>query len=167
MTDDIADDSAAILSDALSVTHLKKKLKKLENGNGNSTIPKGQWERRLQTDILMAKQALCDALSVERKPEALTKPVHVKNSAEASSSSATSTTTTTYASSTENISRLLENWMKASPSAKINNGAKSAKHFLIDDAHPVHIYWDLKNAKFSDNPEPLSATSSYIYLLSC
>ncbi|XP_020255555.1 LOW QUALITY PROTEIN: myb-related protein 306-like [Asparagus officinalis] len=108
-------------------THLKKKLKKLENGNGNSTIPKGQWERRLQTDIQTAKQALCDALSIEREPEALTKPkpIHVKNSA-ASSSSATSTTTTTYASSTENISRLLENWMKTSPSAKINNGSNSA-----------------------------------------
>ncbi|ONK80464.1 uncharacterized protein A4U43_C01F18000 [Asparagus officinalis] len=31
-----------------------------------------------------------------------------------------------------------------------------AKHFLVDDAYPVHVYWDLKNAKFSDDPGPLS-----------
>ncbi|KAK6123321.1 hypothetical protein DH2020_042930 [Rehmannia glutinosa] len=102
-------------------THLKKKLQKLqghhhdENGKitGNSSssssdsksISKGQWERRLQTDIHMAKKALCEALSLD-KPN--------------TSSSIDSKTfslpqqTSTYASSTENIARLLENWTKKS-----------------------------------------------------
>lgn len=98
-------------------THLKKKLMKKEEGqdgqntsnspkeglssnstsssssHNNNNSNKGQWERRLQTDIHMAKRALCEALSLD-KPEFLpgpNKPV--------------------YASSTENIARLLENWM--------------------------------------------------------
>ncbi|ONK80920.1 uncharacterized protein A4U43_C01F23260 [Asparagus officinalis] len=38
------------------------------------------------------------------------------------------------------------------------------KHFLVDDAHPVHVYWDLKNSKFFDDPEPLS--DYYVALIS-
>ncbi|KAJ6368476.1 hypothetical protein OIU78_000965 [Salix suchowensis] len=62
-------------------THLKKKLKKLQAGQegqsrdglsvtGSQQICRGQWERRLQTDIHMARQALCEALSPE-KPDSL------------------------------------------------------------------------------------------------
>ncbi|KAK9066542.1 hypothetical protein SSX86_013865 [Deinandra increscens subsp. villosa] len=107
-------------------THLKKKLDRVhdhldqENHHhhhrqqGNSkgshsssssetTMSKGQWERRLQTDIHMAKQALCDALSLDNKsinlPEII--PPSVPS-------------TTTYASSAENIARLLPNWMNSS-----------------------------------------------------
>ncbi|KAK6148533.1 hypothetical protein DH2020_019445 [Rehmannia glutinosa] len=63
-------------------THLKKKLQKLqghhhdENGkitgisssssSDSKSISKGQWERRLQTDIHMAKKALCEALSLDK-----------------------------------------------------------------------------------------------------
>ncbi|KAG0480496.1 hypothetical protein HPP92_011354 [Vanilla planifolia] len=55
-------------------THLKKKLRKLdgepEGGidgfSNHQPIAKGQWEKRLQTDINMAKQALQEALSMER-----------------------------------------------------------------------------------------------------
>ncbi|PON67317.1 MYB transcription factor [Trema orientale] len=105
-------------------TYLKKKLSKLQAGlEGNShsregfsssqpTMSRGQWERRLQTDIRMAKQALSEALSPE-KSTSLTdqKP---------SSSGCPSTTkqvpqTSTYASSTENISRLLKSWMRNPP----------------------------------------------------
>ncbi|PON42679.1 MYB transcription factor [Parasponia andersonii] len=105
-------------------TYLKKKLSKLQAGlEGNShsreefsssqpTMSRGQWERRLQTDIRMAKQALSEALSPE-KSTSLTdqKP---------SSSGFPSTTkqvpqTSTYASSTENISRLLKSWMRNPP----------------------------------------------------
>ncbi|KAL0450462.1 UNVERIFIED_CONTAM: Myb-related protein [Sesamum latifolium] len=51
-------------------THLKKKLKKLQNGSeygfsSNNSISRGQWERRVQADIKTAKQALHDALSVD------------------------------------------------------------------------------------------------------
>ncbi|KAH7833261.1 hypothetical protein Vadar_004572 [Vaccinium darrowii] len=54
-------------------THLKKKLKKLQGQDGHNeeeisssssskSITKSQWERRLQTDIHMAKKALYEAL---------------------------------------------------------------------------------------------------------
>lgn len=83
-------------------THLRKKLKKInqtgdENEVEENSIPqvKGQWERRLQTDIHMAKQALCEALSLD-KPT----PILAENQ------------TSPYASNTENIARLLEKWMK-------------------------------------------------------
>ncbi|KAG6635463.1 hypothetical protein I3843_11G043700 [Carya illinoinensis] len=101
-------------------THLKKKLRKLNHSAGpgdhdhnqdgfsaSPPIAKGQWERRLQTDINMAKRALCEALSLDKPtqiPESkppindyhpFTKPYQG------------------YASSTENIARLLENWNKA------------------------------------------------------
>ncbi|CAM8977169.1 unnamed protein product [Rhodiola kirilowii] len=62
-------------------THLKKKLKHYSNdhrlGGDDDTFnllsdstdhhsaTKGQWERRLQTDINLAKQALCQALAVD------------------------------------------------------------------------------------------------------
>nr|P81392.1 RecName: Full=Myb-related protein 306 [Antirrhinum majus]AAB23528.1 Myb oncoprotein homolog {clone 306} [Antirrhinum majus=snapdragons, J1:522, flowers, Peptide, 316 aa] [Antirrhinum majus] len=103
-------------------THLKKKLEKLqspENGkcqDGNSSVDsdksvsKGQWERRLQTDIHMAKQALCDALSLDKTSSSTDDP----------KLSTVQTTqprpfqASTY-SSAENIARLLENWKKKSP----------------------------------------------------
>nr|QSD99796.1 MYB family transcription factor [Melilotus albus] len=83
-------------------THLRKKLKKInQTGNNNekeeNSTPqvKGQWERRLQTDIHMAKQALCEALCLDNPT-----PILTENQ------------TPPYASNTENIARLLEKWMK-------------------------------------------------------
>lgn len=94
-------------------THLKKKLTKLQgcseggrDGNSSSSsqsIPKGQWEKRLQTDIHMAKQALCDALSIHKPATEPIQPVHTPNQPVHPSS---------YASSTENIARLLQTWTK-------------------------------------------------------
>ncbi|XP_042438651.1 myb-related protein 306-like [Zingiber officinale] len=76
-------------------THLKKKLGNQaanvpENGSRAScrSVAKGRWEKCLQTDVGMAKRALSEALAVERPPAA-----------------------TSYASSTENISRLLQSWL--------------------------------------------------------
>ncbi|CAJ2639389.1 unnamed protein product [Trifolium pratense] len=91
-------------------THLRKKLKKvqIQTGNDNekeeNTSPqvKGQWERRLQTDIHMAKQALCEALSLNTP-----KPILL-----AETNLTTENKTSPYASNTENIARLLEKWMK-------------------------------------------------------
>ncbi|XP_076935478.1 myb-related protein 306-like [Bidens hawaiensis] len=111
-------------------THLKKKLDKLndnsDQGNqhlhdhhsrrqssskgchsspssSDTTMSKGQWERRLQTDIHMAKQALCEALSLDNKSIKLPE-IPPPNR----------TTPTPYASSAENIARLLPNWMNSS-----------------------------------------------------
>ncbi|KAH0452765.1 hypothetical protein IEQ34_017089 [Dendrobium chrysotoxum] len=108
-------------------THLKKKLiRKLEIDveiDGESSmnkrtgfsnyqpITKGQWERRLQTDINMAKQALQEALSME-KPSFL---YETKPSCSSHSSNNSRPPSSTYASSAENISRLLQNWIRKPP----------------------------------------------------
>ncbi|XP_038679380.1 myb-related protein 306-like [Tripterygium wilfordii] len=92
-------------------THLKKKLKKLQSGQNQDgfsspspNLSKGQWERRLQTNIHMAKQALCEALSLD-KPTTTTTLVPEDQETKPS----------TYASSAENIAKLLENWMNKTP----------------------------------------------------
>lgn len=78
--------------------------------NNNKRIAnKGQWEKKLQTDINMAKQALFQALSLDQPPSSIPpdldspKPHHHLS-------------TTAYASSTENISKLLQNWTSSSSS---------------------------------------------------
>ncbi|KAK6795462.1 hypothetical protein RDI58_008915 [Solanum bulbocastanum] len=101
-------------------THLRKKLKKLQGNDENSTqegatssssqsnFSKGRWERRLQTDIHMARKALCEALSLDKSDSSANpiSPIPAQQPVTGSSS---------YASSAENISRLLQNWMKDSP----------------------------------------------------
>ncbi|XP_027332081.1 myb-related protein 306-like [Abrus precatorius] len=118
-------------------THLKKKLKKIqtgcEDGHGkeghSSSEPKGQWERRLQTDIHMAKQALCEALSLD-------KPTHIFPETKLPSTShfhhptTPNPTSPQYASSTENIARLLENWMKKSPNSTETNSGNSFSNMV-------------------------------------
>lgn len=80
-------------------------------------MSKGQWERRLQTNIHTAKQALREALSLdEPKPLSdgdLIDSHFFKTSSHASSSGTTNNVV--YASSTENISKLLQGWMKNAP----------------------------------------------------
>ncbi|EOA24390.1 hypothetical protein CARUB_v10017640mg [Capsella rubella] len=131
-------------------THLKKKLNKVNqdshqeldhsslssspsssSANSNSNISRGQWERRLQTDIHLAKKALSEALSPAVAPiitHTATTTTTTSSSAESrrSTSSAsgflrTQETSTTYASSTENIAKLLKGWVKNSP--KTHNSA--------------------------------------------
>lgn len=98
-------------------THLKKKLKKIQTGteaindkegSSNNTIPqeKGQWERKLQTNIHMAKQALCEALSLDNKP------THIFPETKNNNNTSPPNETSPYASNTDNIARLLEKWMK-------------------------------------------------------
>ncbi|OAY47621.1 myb-related protein 306 [Manihot esculenta] len=115
-------------------THLKKKLKKLQDGKNDDGFSsasqqcKGQWERRLQTDIRLAKKALYEALSLDKsssltdtKPSTTnvshpsTRPHQVEGSA--------------YASSAENIARLLENWMKKSPKPAQTNSDTTQTSF--------------------------------------
>ncbi|XP_059290924.1 myb-related protein 306-like [Lycium ferocissimum] len=106
-------------------THLQKKLQKLQGhddensqkGKSSSSISKGQRERRLQTDIHTAKQALSDALFLtDKKTISPTAPLPIQ--------------TSTYASSADNISRLLKNWMKNSPqlsSQSISNSTTTSQ----------------------------------------
>ncbi|KAM1076071.1 hypothetical protein TB2_023224 [Malus domestica] len=126
-------------------THLRKKLIKLQaagggteglhskdQGNSNSSsqaISRGQWERRLQTDIHMARQALRDALSPE-KPLALSSDLNPADGFSISNlknPTLDQSSNSTYASSTENISRLLKGWMKNPPkkSARLTNLANN------------------------------------------
>ncbi|OMO87121.1 hypothetical protein CCACVL1_09256 [Corchorus capsularis] len=120
-------------------THLKKKLKKLQTGvdgenqdgfSSSQSVSKGQWERRLQTDIRMAKQALSEALSLD-KPNSLTdsKDFNLSNNPSQSQSQSQSQTYT-YASSAENISRLLQNWMKNPP--KSSGGGTNSAETMTD-----------------------------------
>lgn len=115
-------------------THLKKKLTKLKiigNDNGVHVVTpsrsdwKGQWERRLQTDINMAKQDLCEALSLDYTPTHNlfneTKSggglisIDTDMSGNYEIHKQGTNNTTSYASSTENISRLLKGWMNNCP----------------------------------------------------
>ncbi|XXG45391.1 hypothetical protein AAC387_Pa02g0484 [Persea americana] len=93
--------------------HLKKKLKKLQtslDGNLNDEfsgfqhISNGQGERRLQTDIHMARQELCDALSLEKSNNPLSKS-KACTSVYPNTSGSTQLSST-YAWSIENVSRL-------------------------------------------------------------
>ncbi|XP_068309045.1 myb-related protein 306-like [Pyrus communis] len=144
-------------------THLKKKLKKLQTGldghdhhndqdgfSGDSLdqpISKGQWERRLQTDIHMAKQALSEALSINKPSiistsattshdlhlQALKPSINIGNY-NINDNPITSTRphqASTYASNTDNIAKLLENWMKNSP--KVSTHQTNANQTNADE----------------------------------
>ncbi|CAN1266139.1 Myb-related protein 306 [Linum perenne] len=106
-------------------THLKKKLKKNhDDGAGGAGSPpqtKGQWERRLQTDIGLAKQALCEALSLD-KPT----PTSDSSAAPVATAATSPTTSNSYASSADNIARLLQNWMKKPDDHAQTNSAAAA-----------------------------------------
>ncbi|XP_030550713.1 transcription factor MYB96-like [Rhodamnia argentea] len=110
-------------------THLKKKLKKLEPSADEDPTPmsRGQWEKRLQTDIQLARQALCDALSPE-KPFAssdLSEAKHKPFPGSSVSSKPIQTPMTNYPSSTDNIAKLLKGWTK--------DPAKQARRMLSAD----------------------------------
>ncbi|XVE83783.1 hypothetical protein DITRI_Ditri16bG0114400 [Diplodiscus trichospermus] len=117
-------------------THLKKKLKKLQSSEGYSRdelsstsstttssqqFSRGQWERRLQTDINMAKQALSDALSPE-KSSGLADLIP-------SNGYVSSAKPGGYASSTENIAKLLKGWMRNPSKPASTNSAATQQSF--------------------------------------
>ncbi|KAL8251255.1 hypothetical protein R6Q59_034948 [Mikania micrantha] len=126
-------------------THLKKKLTKLQMGSdehdllnkkkdrfmssttstsSSNCISRGQWEKRLQTDIHLAKQALNDALSVDHKPIFVPQPIK------------SSTQAPIYPSSTDNIAKLLKGFMKnTSNSKKICSNAST--HESSDEANAL------------------------------
>ncbi|XP_072953488.1 myb-related protein 306-like [Typha angustifolia] len=99
-------------------THIKKKLRTGEDDSGGDSAtagkasstyrarPKGQWESKLQADIHLAKKALREALSVGEPTPSLM----ITNDSKPGEGSNLPFTPTGYACSTENISRLLEEW---------------------------------------------------------
>uniref|UniRef100_A0ACD5ZY88 Uncharacterized protein n=1 Tax=Avena sativa TaxID=4498 RepID=A0ACD5ZY88_AVESA len=117
-------------------THLKRKLKKMSAAGDNgldpaadlktrAVTPKGQWERRLQTDIHTARQALRDALSLDTStPTTEPQPPALK---------------ATYASSADNIARLLEGWMRPGEGGgKASSGSRSSASVSGEGASASH-----------------------------
>ncbi|XP_044504903.1 transcription factor MYB30-like [Mangifera indica] len=158
-------------------THLKKKL--IENKNlqaeGRSkdgfsssslshphSISRGQWERRLQTDIHMARQALCEALSPE-------KPTF-KSELQSSYGFTSYTSTTTYASSAENIARLLKGWVRNSPKLASTTKNSSATTSSEETPNKVEAFGSLFGCGFesfdssanSDLSQCMSPESSFL-----
>ncbi|KAG7037102.1 Myb-related protein [Cucurbita argyrosperma subsp. argyrosperma] len=130
-------------------THLKKKLKKLQSGSdgAQTRISKGQWERRLQTDIHTAKRALCEALSL-----------HKPSSYETMEASKPQQSTATYASSAENIAKLLENWMKKSPKCSTQSeGSQSGTNY--NNSPEVNLDDSLFNFNNNSNSPSTSTTN--------
>ncbi|XP_052174632.1 myb-related protein 306-like [Diospyros lotus] len=111
-------------------THLKKKVMKSHEGHsreGSSSsrsMSKWKWERKLQIDINKAKQALSQALSLDKQSTAL-EPKSFDGSAQLS---------TSYASSTGNIARLLENWMKVPPNPSPTVSQTTSQSCITNDA---------------------------------
>ncbi|XP_022935181.1 myb-related protein 306-like [Cucurbita moschata] len=111
-------------------THLKKSLNNTNHYPSPTThlsgdalfTSRGQWERRLQTDIQMAKQALSDALSPETsKPPPPPLPM--------AESQTPNRQIPTYASSADNIARWLEEWNKNPPT---NSSCRSSSPPVVD-----------------------------------
>nr|UGT16899.1 R2R3-MYB [Amana edulis] len=150
-------------------THLKKKLRKLETGiadpetSRSSSRPptaKGQWERRLQTDINMAKRALSEALSLDTKPT-----IHQLQPAPA------------YAASADNISRLLEGWVKPSPgksfaeSSRANSGSTQysfnntagGDSVSSNSLTPESMFLFESSPEMSESHGPLSLIESWLF----
>ncbi|KAA8547986.1 hypothetical protein F0562_004415 [Nyssa sinensis] len=121
-------------------THLKKKLKKLQTEpddhfrdgfSSSHSISRGQWERRLQTDINLVKQALHEALSQE-KPNVVPelKPSNGDYSYNRPAQAST------YASSTENIARLLRGWKRNPPNCKQAQTKSSSTDSMSSEETP-------------------------------
>ncbi|XP_057491139.1 myb-related protein 306-like [Actinidia eriantha] len=142
-------------------THLKKKLQEAPNGHsmvGSSnahTISRGQWEKRLQTDINKAKQALHEALSLE-EPNPNVPQLKPYNGS-------------SYASSTENIARLLKGWVKNSPkqaqensSTTMNDSVSSERTQIgqkqcgadLSEAFESLFGFESSNSDFSESMSP-------------
>ncbi|XP_024007830.1 myb-related protein 306 isoform X2 [Eutrema salsugineum] len=141
-------------------THLKKKLKlqrqndttnedntdmtemsSCDNNNNNNNsnkrfANKGQWEKKLQTDINMAKRALFQALSLDQPSSSI--PPDLDSPKPPHNHSANGT----YASSADNISKLLQNWTSSSSSmpntsSLSNNRSSSTGEGGVLDHHSL------------------------------
>lgn len=115
---------------------MRKKLGKIqghdeksENGSSSDSlsISKGKWERRLQTDIHTAKRALCEALSLDKSDKNSSSESKLFPNSQTGHTEHKQTPAYTYASSAENIARLLENWMKKAPKSSQGGPSESTQ----------------------------------------
>ncbi|KAF7819705.1 myb-related protein 306-like isoform X1 [Senna tora] len=133
-------------------THLKKKLKKLETGGDHISasmglgMGRGQWERRLQTDIHMAKRALSEALSPQD-----TFPS--QSQSQESNPSKPTRTPLSYASSADNIARLLKGWMKnpPKPSTLLSASSTSASAMTMSSSASSEALTNTPEVSVSDH----------------
>ncbi|KAH6824249.1 hypothetical protein C2S53_019267 [Perilla frutescens var. hirtella] len=146
-------------------THLKKQLKKLSSTDEISSsnrnlhsISRGQWERRLQTDIHTAKQALHDALSINEE--------NCCSSSEffTNSNSNTDDATPIYASSAENIARLLKEWVKNTPKyeeSKCSNSSNTCNNVGVESSCSGEVLAEGKTGV--DLSEPFESLFGFEY----
>lgn len=159
-------------------THLKKKLKKVEIGCSDNInvakFSKGQWERRLQTDIGMAKKALSDALSFD--PAQDNNINQQKQRPTILSPLSSSSSSAVYASSAENISRLLKNWMQkplsSNNTVSVNTTANSSSCEVKPDSLQEGILefdsspsatTEISDASFFQEETPLSMLETWLF----
>ena len=81
----------------------------------SQSMSRGQWERRLQTDIHMAKKALSEALSPKKTCSSSTFLAELNSNISNDNSTTKPAQSISYASSADNIARLLKGWMKNTP----------------------------------------------------
>jgi transcription factor MYB, plant len=124
-------------------THLKRKLQ----GGGEHRPPsssKGQWERRLQTDINLARRALREALTPLDDVKPPPQPDAAAGAADSPASSSSGASQCTppapaatgpYVLTTENISRMLDHWSAGGKGRRGGGGAESAS--VSSDASEV------------------------------
>ncbi|PWA71841.1 myb protein [Artemisia annua] len=152
-------------------THLKKKLIDFPtNQDGASTSSsssdattgaKGQWERKLRTNVFMAKQALTDALSLDKKSTTswqhaphITPTAPINHQPELPLMQPRSLNTTNYALSAENIARMLPNWEKNSSKSPQTSSDSINTSNLQFQSHPTSE--GLKNYNNSEVSETTS-----------
>lgn len=128
----------------------------LESGYNRFSISsssRGQWERTLQADINTAKQALNDALSLEIEkshshPVDFTIPIPQLH---------TQSNKALYASSTENIARLLKGWMEnpaksySTPHYSSNSNSNSNSYTSSLSCEAFESLFDFDSAITSDH----------------
>ncbi|XAR69520.1 hypothetical protein NMG60_11001138 [Bertholletia excelsa] len=114
-------------------THLKKKMKKLQSSLDPQTVSNSA------TYQLVSSKSLSDALRSTTSSDHMTSPSIISSHASNLNQVVASSS---YASSTENISRLLEGWMRSSPKSTnnhdTNNNASSFNTSTQDKLVPVH-----------------------------
>ncbi|ESR44384.1 hypothetical protein CICLE_v10012152mg [Citrus x clementina] len=155
-------------------THLKKKVRKLQlaaagcsednsqyrdelASASSQQISRGQWERRLQTDIHMAKQALCAALS----PDKASILSELKPANGFISYTKPAVQAPAYASSTENIAKLLKGWTRnAQKSASSNSGVTDQNSINNNVNHIAGA----ESASSEETPSKVASNSTGIEL---
>ncbi|KAK4767913.1 hypothetical protein SAY87_003054 [Trapa incisa] len=168
-------------------THLKKKLMRLPSGmeidrpdglrtRSRQSMSKGQWEKKLQTDIHKAKQALYEALSLDKSNHLFARR-NLTFEAPAGSTDASSNSTcsdpssgmttgrgylqpfSTYASSVDNIAKLLQGWTKTPPSSSsltVQTKSTDGGRFCFNLSNTVSSQKELTEGQqeFQDESKP-------------